>query len=180
FRTVDGGSAAELRLDAVRATPEQLLGPAGQAHAAIRAAERRATAALAAESVGLLAVMHEMTLDYSRQRRQFGQAIGSFQALQHRMVDMLIELEQTRSLAWYAAASLDSPSEPTQQRAVSAAKARAGQAGRLMTQEAIQIHGGMGMTEELPLSRYVRRQLAIEQSLGDTAFHVRRFSRTEE
>ena len=164
----------------MRATPDQLLGHAGQAHAPIRAAERRATAAQVAESVGLLAVVHEMTVDYARQRKQFGQAIGNLQALQHRMVDMLIELEQTRSLAWYAAASLDSPSEARQQRAVSAAKARAGQAGRLMTQDAIQLHGGMGMTEELPLSRYVRRQLAIEQSLDDTAFHVQLFSRTEE
>lgn len=179
FPTVDGGSASELRLEGVQAGPEHLLGKAGQAHDAIRLAERRATAALAAESVGLMAVMHESTVDYSRQRQQFGQAIGGFQALQHRMVDMLIELEQARSLAWYAAASFDSHDDRVQQRAVSAAKARAGRAGRLVAHEAIQLHGGMGMTEELALARYVRRQLAIEQSLGDTAFHTACFSQID-
>lgn len=179
FPTVDGGSAAELRLDKVRVTAEQRLEAGGTPLPVIRLAERRATAALAAEAVGLMSAILDSTRDYLRQRQQFGQAIGSFQALQHRMVDMLIELEQARSLAWYAAATLDSASDAAQQRAVSAAKARTGRAARLLSQESIQLHGGMGMTEELPLSRYVKRLLAIEHSLGDTAFHLERFSKTE-
>jgi hypothetical protein len=120
--------------------------------------------------------MLDMTIEYVRNRKQFDQAIGGFQALQHRMVDMLIEVEQARSLSWFAAASFDG-SDVAQDRAVSAAKARIGIAGRKVGQEAIQLHGGIGMTDELPLSRYFKRLLAIEQSLGDTAFHVARFSR---
>lgn len=180
FPTVDGGSASELQLDKVRATAAQRLGTGETALPAVRLAERRATAALAAEAVGLMAVVLDSTRDYLRQRQQFGQAIGNFQALQHRVVDMLIELEQARSLTWYAAASLEASPEPVQHRSVSAAKARAGIAGRQLSQEAIQLHGGMGMTEELPLSRYVKRLLAIEHSMGDTAFHIERFSKADE
>jgi len=179
FKTVDGGSASELRIVDVCVEADRLLGSSESALKAIGMAERRTTAALAAESVGLMTIMLQNTLDYARQRRQFGVVIGSFQALQHRMVDMLIELEQARSLAWYAAASFDSPSAAFQQRAVAAAKARSGRAGRKISQEAIQLHGGMGMAEEVPLARYVRRQLAIENSFGDTAFHVDQFSRIE-
>ncbi|MGH8784476.1 MAG: acyl-CoA dehydrogenase family protein [Cupriavidus necator] len=179
FPTVDGGCASELMLEQAVAAADQALGPIGGAHTALRMAERRATAALAAESVGLAAVMLDMTIEYARTRKQFGQAIGGFQALQHRMVDMLIEVEQARSLAWFAAASFDAPDVAAQDRAVSAAKARAGIAGRKVGQDAIQMHGGMGMTDELALSRYFKRQMAIEQSLGDTAFHVERFSRFE-
>lgn len=176
FPTVDGGSASDLILENATVTQDQLLGPPGEAYAVIRNAERRATAALVAEGVGLAARMLDMTIEYVRNRKQFDQAIGGFQALQHRMVDMLIEVEQARSLSWFAAASFDG-SNVAQDRAVSAAKARIGIAGRKVGQEAIQLHGGIGMTDELPLSRYFKRLLAIEQSLGDTAFHVARFSR---
>lgn len=179
FPTVDGGSASELLLENVAATQDQLLGQAGAAYAFIRNAERRAIASLAAEGVGLATVMLDMTVEYARTRKQFDQAIGEFQALQHRMVDMLIEVEQARSLSWFAAASFETPDVQAQDRAVSAAKARIGIAARKLGQEAIQLHGGIGMTDELPLSRYFKRLLAIEQSLGDTAFHVERFSRFE-
>lgn len=177
FPTVDGGSASELVLENAVATTDQLLGPFGEAYAVVRNAERRATASLVAEGVGLAARMLDMTVEYVRNRKQFDQAIGGFQALQHRLVDMLIEVEQARSLSWFAAAALDGSDAVAQDRAVSAAKARMGVAGRKVGQEAIQLHGGIGMTDELPLSRYFKRLLAIEQSLGDTAFHVDRFSR---
>lgn len=179
FPTVDGGSASELVLENAAVTLDQLLGPSGEAYVVIRNAERRATASLVAEGVGLAAKMLDMTIEYVRTRKQFNQVIGGFQALQHRMVDMLIEVEQARSLSWYAAASFEATDVLAQDRAVSAAKARVGIAGRKVGQEAIQLHGGIGMTDELPLSRYFKRLLAIEQSLGDTAFHVARFSRFE-
>lgn len=179
FPTVDGGCASELTLNKVVATAAQVLGPVGDAHAALSTAERRTTAALAAESVGLSTVMLDMTVEYARTRQQFGQAIGASQALQHRMVDMLIEVEQARSLAWFAATSVDEGDAVAQTRAVSAAKARTGAAGSRVGKDAIQLHGGMGMTDELLLSQYVKRQMAVEQTLGDTAFHVERFARID-
>ena len=117
-----------------------------------------------------------MTLEYLKTRQQFGVAIGRFQALQHRAVDMLIHLEEARSMALLAAGKVDSDSVFERRRAVTAAKALIGQAGRYIGQQAIQLHGGMGMTEELPVGAYVKRLAAIDVLFGDTAYQRAQFA----
>ena len=125
--------------------------------------------ALCAEAVGLMTVSYEMTVDYLRQRKQFGRPIGSFQALQHRAVDMLTEIEQARSITIKAAAELDGPQAS---RYASMAKNLIGRASRLIAEEAIQLHGGIAMTWEYPVSHYAKRLIMLDHQLGDTDYHL--------
>lgn len=164
YGLMDGGGAAELLLDD---TPAALV--LADAGAAIEAAVNAGIVALAAEAVGLMAVAHEMTVDYLRQRKQFGVPIGKFQALQHRAVDMLTEIEQSRSLVIKAAAELDGPDAA---RFCAMVKALVGKAGRLVAEEAIQMHGGIGVTWEYPLAHYAKRLTLLDAQLGDTDHHL--------
>ena len=172
YPTIDGLRAAEIELNGVTA---ESLGEPGRAADHIEAAQARGIVALCAEAVGAMEVACDLTLDYLKQRKQFGIPIGKFQALQHRMVDMRIELEQARSMAILAASKLDAdPAE--REPAMSAAKALIGKAGRHISEEAIQLHGGIGMTWEYSLPHYSKRLIMIDHQLGDVDHHLERFS----
>lgn len=181
-RTVDGQRAADLRFEGVRLGADALLGTAGGAQAAIDEALDFATALLCAEAVGAMRYAVDATLEYTKTRKQFGVAIASFQVLQHRMVEMHIHTEQARSMAILAASRVDGTdtSEAAvreRQRAVSAAKVKIADAARLVSQEAVQLHGGMGMTEEMKVSHTFRRLTMLAQRFGDADHHLARFAR---
>ena len=171
---IDGGSVAELVLDQVRVSADALLGGEGQGLPVLEQAVACGLLALCAESVGAMDVAKQSTLEYLQTRKQFGKAIGSFQALQHRMADLLLEVEQARSAVINAAAALDAD-RLTRERAVSAAKFTIGRIGTLVAEESIQLHGGIGMTWELPLSHYAKRLVMIDHQLGDEDHHLARY-----
>ena len=174
YPTVDGHSAAEIVLTDVAAPPDTVLGAADRGFEALRAAVDDATLAVSAEAGGILRVMQEKTVDYSKNRVQFGVPIGSFQALQHRMVDMLMVCEQCRSLLLWTAMVAASGGEDAA-KAISALKYQIGSSGRLVAQEAVQIHGGMGVTWELDIAHYFKRFSAIETLFGNSDFHLDRY-----
>lgn len=172
YRTFDGHLAAEVRLECAAG---DLVGPEGGAFPAIEAALDLGVAALCAEAVGAMQASLDATLDYVKTRKQFGVPIGKFQVLQHKLVDMLVHLEQARSMSTLAAMRAGSPDARERRRAVSAAKVVVGRACRFVGQQSVQLHGGMGVTDELPVSHHFRRLTAIELSLGDTEHHLERF-----
>jgi len=174
YRTIDGQRAAEVKLDDVVVGADALLGPVDEALPLLEAVADIGAAALCAEGVGVMEALNAQTLDYIKTRQQFGQPIGRFQVLQHRAVDMFIHLEQSKSIALLAAVRADSPDTAERRKAVSAAKAHIGRSGRAVTQMAIQLHGGMGVTDELPASHYAKRLTMIDFHLGDADFHVER------
>ena len=177
YPTLDGQRASDLTLHEVRVPRSSLLGPEGGAFAALSAVFDLGIAALCAEAVGALQASLDATIDYTKTRKQFGQPIGKFQALQHRMADMLMHVEQAKSMSYLAAMRCTDPDAATRRRAVSAAKVLVGQACRYVGQQSIQLHGGMGMTDELLISHHFRRLTAIELSLGDTDHHLEQFAR---
>jgi alkylation response protein AidB-like acyl-CoA dehydrogenase len=176
YPTVDGLRAAEVSFDGVAVGADRLLGPKGEALPVIERAIDRAAAAVSAEALGIMQALHDATLAYAKTREQFGRAIGSFQALQHRMVDMMIACEETRSLVLVSAMKADDTDMAGRLRAISAAKVKVGEAGRLVGQEAIQIHGGMGMTDELIVGHWFKRLSVIARLFGDAGHHLRRFA----
>ena len=172
--TLDGGCVASLQLEQVQVGADALLGLEGAGYATLERAVGRGILALCAEALGAMDVAKAATLDYLRTRKQFGVAIGSFQALQHRMADLALEIEQARSSVINAAAALDSD-RVTRERALSAAKFTVGRVGTLVAEECIQLHGGIGMTWELPLSHYAKRLVMIDHQLGDEDHHLQRY-----
>lgn len=174
YPTIDGLRAADVTLDGVRVADGDRLGAEGAAADALEAVLAAGTAALCAEAVGAMEVTCELTLDYLKTRRQFGAPIGRFQVLQHRMVDMRIALEQAHSMAILAACSLGEPAAERDRR-IAAAKVLIGRAGRFVAEQAIQMHGGMGMTEEAAVSHYAKRLVMIDHWLGDSDHHLARF-----
>lgn len=175
YGLIDGGRAAEVTLNGVTLGPGALLGDAGAGYALLERATGRGILALCAEAVGAMDCARDATLEYLRTRRQFGTPIGSFQALQHRMADILLEIEQARSAVINAAAAIDNPDRVTRERALSAAKYTIGRIGTLVAEESIQLHGGIGMTWELPLAHYAKRLVMIDHQLGDEDHHLRRY-----
>ena len=171
YGTVDGYSAGEITLDKAPAT---LLGGEGKAYPAIEKAVARGILALCAECLGAMEIAKDQTIEYMHTRKQFGVIIGKFQALQHRMADVLIEIEQMRSAIVNAAGHLEEARDKREWH-VSAAKNLAGRAGRQVAEEAIQIHGGMGMTWEYPVGHYAKRIIMIDHLFGDTDHHLERF-----
>ena len=176
YRTIDNQSAANIRFDNVRVAADALLGGNDQALDIVEKVADIGATALVAEAVGAMEALQKATLEYLKTRRQFGVPIGKFQALQHRMVDMLMYLELARSMAFLAAVKVQSPDVAERQRVVSAAKNAIGRYAKLVAQEAIQMHGGMGITDELAASHYFRRLTAINATFGDTDHHLARFS----
>jgi len=172
YPTQDGGRAAEIALDNVRLPAAALIGAEGGALPAIERALDYAIAALCAEAVGIMTAVNETTLDYLKTRKQFGQPIGRFQVLQHRMVDMVIATEQARSMATLAAVRVDSADAALRRRSVSAAKAHIGQQARSVGQQAVQLHGGMGVVDELALAHYFKRLTMINATFGDADHHL--------
>ncbi|WP_280456896.1 acyl-CoA dehydrogenase family protein [Nocardia carnea] len=174
YRTIDDRVAADLTFTDFRLPADALLGAQGQAWPVIDATVDDAIAAVASEAVGLMRKVLDDTVEYTKQRQQFGVPISSFQALQHRMVDMLIELEQSIAAAYLAAYALDA--EPAERaRAISAAKVTIGRATRFIGQNSVQLHGAMGMTEELAIGHYFKRLTAIEYEFGNSSDHLARY-----
>jgi len=175
YRTLDGLRAADVVLDGVRVDAGALIGAAGDAWPILDAALDYGAGLLCAEAVGAMEAIFDATLDYLKTRQQFGAPIGKFQALQHRMADMVIHLEQARSMALLAAVKLGASDPAERRRAVSAAKYRINLAARFIGQQAVQLHGGMGVTDELPAAHLFKRLSTIELSLGDADHHLARF-----
>ena len=177
YRTIDGMRAADVDLEGVKLGADALLGQDGQALPAIEEAVDFATALVCAEAVGAMKFACDTTLEYLKTRKQFGVPIGMFQALQHRMVDMYVTTEQSRSMACLACSKADTATDARERaQAISAAKIKIADAARLVSQESIQLHGGMGMTEEMKVSHTFRRLTMIAQQFGDADHHLGRFA----
>ncbi len=172
----DGTRAAEISLSGVEVAGDDLLGMPGKGLPVIERVVEAGIAAVAAEAIGAMAAMHAMTLEYLKTRQQFGKPIGQNQALQHRSAEMLIALEQGRSMAMLAAMMVDEADPEERARNISMAKVGVGQAARFVSQNAIQLHGGIGMTEEYAVGHYFRRCMVIEHLFGDTAHHLSRIA----
>ncbi|MHA6325297.1 acyl-CoA dehydrogenase family protein [Roseivivax sp. CAU 1753] len=171
-----GGRAAELTLSDVALPADALIGDAGTAFAAIELAAARATAAISAEALGLMETIRTLTVGYLQQRHQFGRPIGKFQALQHRTADVLIEIEQARSATINLAGHLTAD-RATRERHVSATKNLIGRSARLVVEESIQMHGGIGMTAEYALGHLAKRLTMVDHRFGDSDYHLERFIR---
>ncbi len=177
LRMLDGTRAADVRFDDVRVPAAAMVGTPGRALPLIEEVVDFATALICAEAVGAIGSANRDTLEYLKTRKQFGVPIGSFQALQHRMVDLTIECEQAKSMASLACAAVDTERDPrARARTVSAAKVRIADACRRVSQESIQLHGGMGMSDELKVSHTFRRLTAIAQQFGGADHHLARFA----
>ena len=175
YRTIDSQRAADISFANVQVPASALLGTAGAGFEILDAAADYGTALLCAEAIGAMEALNAATLEYLKTRQQFGVPIGKFQALQHRMADMFMQLEQARSMATLAAVKVSSADATERRRTVSAAKARIGQAMKYVGQQAVQLHGGMGVTNELPAAHHFKRLTMIELTLGDTDHHLARF-----
>ena len=174
YPTIDGRRASEVYFENVSLPAEALVGEADHGLALVERVIDEATAASLAEAMGVLAKLHESTLEYTKQRKQFGQPIGAFQVLQHRMVDMFIAVEQATSITYMATLKLGA-ADRDRATAVSAAKAYVGKALRFVGQNAIQLHGGMGMTDEMAIGHYFKRATVLEGLFGSTDHHLRRY-----
>lgn len=175
YATIDGQRAADIELKRVHVASDRRLGAEGKAFAAIEAAHEIAVSALIAEAVGIMKAINATTLEYTKSRKQFGQPIAKFQVLQHRMADMFLHAEQATSMSYLAAIKCVDADAGDRKRSLAAAKIVAGQAGRFVGQQAIQLHGGMGMTEELMVSHHFKRLTAIDLTFGDPDFHLQKF-----
>ncbi len=173
YPTQDGLRGADIALDQVRVPAAALIGPEGDALPIMEAAVDGTLAALCAEAVGAMEEAHKLTLDYLKTRQQFGVAIGAFQSLQHRAADMLVALEQARSMAMYAAMMANDADRMEARRAVAMAKTQINKSARLIGQESIQLHGGIGMTFEYKVAHLFKRLAMIETMFGDTAHHLK-------
>jgi pimeloyl-CoA dehydrogenase small subunit len=174
YPTQDGGRAAEIALSGVTVSADDLIGPEGQGLPILERVAEFAIAALASEAVGIMEALHGLTVDYLKTRQQFGGPISQFQVLQHRAVDMLIALEQARSMAAYAAMMVEHADAAERAAALSAVKVQINRSCRLVGQEAVQLHGGIGMTMEYLGAHYFKRLTMIESLFGDTTHHLRR------
>lgn len=174
YPTVDGQRASEVTFENVALGADALIGAEGQSLALVNKVIDEAVAALCGEACGVLRRLHEGTLEYTKQRKQFGVPISSFQVLQHRMVDMFIQLEQSISMTYMATIKL-TDSDEERAKAVSAAKVQIGKACKFVGQNAIQLHGGMGMTDEMAIGHYFKRATMIESAFGSTDHYLGRY-----
>ncbi|HEY0915501.1 MAG TPA: acyl-CoA dehydrogenase [Solimonas sp.] len=178
YPTIDGRRAADIHFDGVELPADRLIGQEGAALPSVQQALDESVAAVAAEGLGVMRRLLDDTVEYTRQRRQFGQSIASFQAVQHRLVDMLLQREMAESASLLATLSLSAP-ERERGMAAAAAKVTVAQACRHIGQNAVQLHGGMGMTEELRLGSYFKRATAIETEFGSVGQQLARHARLE-
>lgn len=175
YRTFDGQRAADVVFAQVKVPKSGLLGTAGQAWETVDFVADYGVTLLCSEAVGAMETANSLTLEYLKTRKQFDVPIGTFQVLQHRMADMLIHLEQARSITTLAVVKVETAGAEERRKTVSAAKVRVGQAMKFIGQQAVQMHGGMGMTNEMSISHYFKRLTAIEMTLGSTDHHLSRF-----
>jgi len=175
YPTIDEYRASEVVIENLKISKDMILGKLDNAYAAIDENIDRSTIAVCAEAVGILEVLKDTTIDYCKNRKQFGQAIGKNQSIQHRLVDMMIEYEQSKSILYMACtADLSNPSD--RKKAVSGAKARIGKAIKYVGENAIQLHGGMGMVDEYMVSHYFKRAPMLGILFGNEDYHMKRFS----
>ena len=176
YPTVDGFQASEIYFENVSVPAEALLGGEGSALPIIEQIVDEATVGVCAEACGVMQKLHEGTMEYAKQRQQFGQPISRFQVLQHRMVDMFLEVEQSRSMTLMGTLKLDLPADQ-RKAAVSSCKAKVSKAAKFVGQNAIQTHGGIGITQELPIGHYFKRATMIENQFGSSDYHFDRFEK---
>src|ERR1044071_7654225 len=172
YPTMDGLRAAEVSLQNVKVGADAVIGEPGNAHPLIEQVGDIAIAALAAEAVGAMSAMHEITVDFLKQRKQFGVPIGNFQVLQHRAGDMLIALEQARSMAMLATMMTEETNAAERRKSISAAKVQIGRSAKIVGEGAIQLHGGIGMTMEYKVGHYFKRATMIDKTFGDADHHL--------
>lgn len=177
YETVDGLRASEVSLNDVMVESSALLGELDNAYATIESVLDSAAAAICAEGVGVVGQLREKTVEYLKTRKQFNQVIGHFQVLQHRVVDMFMAEEQMRSLAYLAAIRVDEGQFDTRTKSVSAAKIYMGDARSIVAEQAAQLHGGIGVTDELDVAHYVKRLTMLNTLFGDRDYHLQRFSK---
>lgn len=177
YPTVDGLRASEITFEKVAIAQADVLGEVDGGLALLEKVIDHAILAIGAEAVGAMEVLYKTTVEYCNTREQFGQPIGKFQVLQHKMVDMFMEHEQTKSLVYMAALRLDDEYGTMAKKAVSALKVQVGKGGRLVGQGAVQLHGGMGMTDELNVGHYFKRLTTIDALFGNTDHHLKKYSR---
>ena len=174
YPLVDGSQGADIELDNVHVSADQVIGEVGAALPLVEDVVSLAIVAIGAESLGAMDALLEQTVAYTQTREQFGQPISRFQALQHRMADMYLQCQSLRSLLYYAAILRKEGREDAAQ-AASALKVKAGDAGRFVSQQAVQLHGGIGMTDELGISHYFKRLLLLNALFGDSEHHLKRY-----
>jgi len=177
YPTVDGLRAAEVTLSGVRVGADGVLSEPGKAFPLIAKVVDAAIAALAAEAVGAMAAMHESTVEYLKTRKQFGVPIGNFQVLQHRAAEMLVALEEARSMAFFATMMAGEPDPTERRKATAAAKVQIGRSGRFVGQQAVQLHGGIGMTMEYKVGHYFKRVTMIDTMFGDADHQLAELAR---
>jgi alkylation response protein AidB-like acyl-CoA dehydrogenase len=175
YSTVDGSKASELTLENVSIPASSILGSEGNAFSALEEVVDLATLAISAEALGIMEKMNEITLEYTKTREQFGETLSSFQALQHRMVDTFMAYEQTKSLLLMCAAKLTDKTDDAK-KAVSALKYQVGLAAKHVGEESVQLHGGMGVTDETNIGHYFKRLTTIRAIFGSTDYHLKRYS----
>ncbi len=176
YPTIDGLRASEITFENVSVEASSIIGQVGGGLALLEKSIDYAILAVGAEAVGAMEVLYKTTVEYCKVREQFGQPIGKFQVLQHRMVDMFIEHEQSKSLLYMAAMRLDEGYSPAARKAVSALKVQVGKGGKFVGQSAVQLHGGMGMTDELNVGHYFKRLTAIETLFGNVDYHLKKYA----
>lgn len=176
YKTQDGIGASDITLQAVQVSDNALIGPLGQGYTLLENAAEETIAAMAAEAVGAARVVLDLTVDYIKQRKQFGVAIGSFQALQHRCAEMLIETEQLRSMAIYGAYMLTSDNPLERAQAMSQVKLQTCKCAQFVAEQAIQLSGGIGVTEEYAVGHYLKRLRVMESRFGDRDYHLNRLA----
>ncbi|MBM4203903.1 MAG: pimeloyl-CoA dehydrogenase small subunit [Gammaproteobacteria bacterium] len=175
YPTVDAFRASEVTLKDVRVGKDALLGAEGKGYPILEQVIDEGILAVGSEAVGCMEVLYKNTVEYTKTREQFGQPIGKFQVLQHRMVDMFMEHEQSKSLMYMAAMKMDEGYGDAAKKAISAFKVQVGNSGRFVGQNAVQLHGGMGMTDELNIGHYFKRLTVIDTLFGNIDFHLKRF-----
>jgi pimeloyl-CoA dehydrogenase small subunit len=176
YATRDEQRAADVALSNVTVADGDVLGEVGKGFSIVQRIVEAGIAATAAEAVGAMEAMHSMTLEYSKTREQFGKPIGSYQVVQHRLADMFMTMEQGRSMAMLATMMVEQPDAAERARKIAMAKVGVGQAGRYVSQSAIQMHGGIGMTEEYAVGHYFRRCMVIERLFGDPAYYLQKLA----
>ncbi len=172
YPTVDGLRAAEVMLTGVKVDADAVIGEPGNAYPLIEQVVDSSIAALSAEAVGAMSAMHDITVDFLKQRKQFGVPIGNFQVLQHRAGEMLIALEQARSMAMLATMMSEEPNAAERRKAIAAAKVQIGRSAKFVGESAIQMHGGIGMTMEYKVGHYFKRVTMIDKMFGDADHHL--------
>lgn len=176
YPTIDGFRASEVTIKDVEVSSDAVLGEIDSGLESLQFAIDQAIMAVGAEATGAMEVLYKSTVEFCKTREQFGQPIGKFQVLQHRMVDMFIEHEQTKSLAYMAAMRLAENYDDESRKSLAALKVQAGRGGKFVGQNAVQLHGGMGMTNELNIGHYFKRLTAIDTLFGNSDFHLKRYA----